>query len=136
MSVTSQGVALACVLGSASVVTGCAPLGLFRRGAADAPEVVEVVLRDASIDVWPSLVARGRVGLEIVNHGQLEHGVRIVGPGLDDQSEELLVPGQHRRLWVKLVPGTFRIFCPDGNHADLGMWAHLVVTDQVSWFRR
>jgi hypothetical protein len=125
--------ALALAVAAAS---GCASLGLQRPGSADAPEVLDVVLTDRSIDVWPRLVARGKVGLEIVNHGQLEHGFRIVGPGTDEQSDEFLTPGEHRRVWLKLGVGTFRIFCPDGNHADLGMWSRLVVIEDVSWFRR
>jgi uncharacterized cupredoxin-like copper-binding protein len=126
---------LALALGAAGA-SGCASVGLHRPGNEDAPEVVDVVLTDRSIDVSPSLVARGKIGLEIVNEGQLEHGFRIVGPGTDEQSDEFLTPGGHRRLWVKLGPGTFRLSCPDGNHAELGMWSRLVVTDDVSWFRR
>lgn len=115
---------------------GCAELGVYRPGDGNTPEVLAVELRDARIDVRPHMVARGRVALDIVNHGTLEHGVRIVGPGTDDTSEEFLVPGQRRRVVLKLEPGTFRIFCPDGNHADLGMWAQVVVTETPTWFRR
>ena len=120
----------------AAVLGGCATLGLQQPGTADAPEVLTVVLTDTSIDVWPSLVARGKVGLEIINGGQLEHGVHVIGPGTDEQSDEFLTTGEHRRLWLKLGPGTFRIFCPDGDHAARGMSARLVVTEDGRWFRR
>jgi hypothetical protein len=115
---------------------GCVPLGLQRPGTEDAPEIVNVELTDSSIDVWPRLVARGKVGLDIVNDGQLEHGLHIVGPGVDEQTDEFLVTGQRRRIWLKLAPGTFRVECPDGDHAARGMVSTLVVADQVSWFRR
>jgi hypothetical protein len=121
---------------AAAVLGGCVTLGLQRPGTEDAPEVLTVVLTDASIDVWPSLVARGKVGLEVINDGQLEHGFHIVGPGTDEQSDEFLTSGEHRRVWLKLGPGTFRIFCPDGDHAARGMSARLVVTDDARWFRR
>ena len=127
---------VAAVAVAVAVSGGCAQMGLYTPGNADAPELLRVVLTDSSIDVWPRLVARGKVGLEIVNDGQLEHGFRIVGPGTDEQSDEFLTPGEHRRVWLKLGPGTFRIFCPDGDHAERGMWARLVVADEVSWFRR
>jgi hypothetical protein len=125
--------ALALTLGSAP---GCAQLGLYQPGTADAPEVLEVSLRDDSILVRPRLVARGKVTLDIANDGTLEHGFRLVGPGVDEQSQEFLGPGDHRRVSFKLEPGTYRLFCPDGNHAALGMWAQLVVGASSSWFRR
>jgi uncharacterized cupredoxin-like copper-binding protein len=132
MSMRSIGVGLAL----ATLGSGCATLGLHDPGNADAPEVVDVVMSDHSIDVKPLLVARGKVGFEIVNEGLLEHGFRIVGPGVDEESDAFVVPGQHRRVWVKLGVGTFRIFCPDGNHAELGMSSQLTVTDEVNQFRR
>jgi uncharacterized cupredoxin-like copper-binding protein len=82
------------------------------------------------------MVGRGKVTFEISNEGQLEHGLHIVGPGIDDQSDEFLVPGQHRSVTLKLGEGTYRLSCPDGNHADLGMWAKIEVTDSPGWARR
>jgi hypothetical protein len=114
----------------------CSTLGVFRPGTDDEPEVVSVTLTDDSIDVTPSLVGRGKVGLDIRNDGQLEHAYQVVGPGTDETSDEFLTTGQRRRVWLKLAPGTFRIFCPDGDHAKRGMSAGLVVTDRVGWFRR
>jgi hypothetical protein len=126
-----RSIALAALLAS-----GCAPLGLYRPGTEDAPEIVNVTMTDTGIDVWPSLVARGKVTLEIRNDGQLEHAYHVTGPGTDEASEEFLTTGQHRRETYKLAPGTFRIFCPDGDHAKLGMDARLVVTERVGFFRR
>jgi hypothetical protein len=122
-------------LALATLGAGCATLGLHEPGNADAPEVVNVVMSDHSIDVKPLIVARGKVGFELLNEGLLEHAFRIVGPGADEQFDGV-VPGQPRRVWVKLGVGTFRIFCPDGNHADLGMSSQLTVTDEVNSFRR
>jgi hypothetical protein len=127
--------ALAFVL-SSGALGGCAVLGLYRPGTEDAPEIVTVTLKDTSIDVSPALVARGRIGLEVVNDGQLEHGLQIVGPGTDEQSDDFLTTGEHRRIWIKFAPGTFRLFCPDGDHAKRGMMAHLTVTEDARWFRR
>ena len=121
---------VACLAGA------CAPLGLYRPGDADAPEVVNVVLHDTSIDLSPVLVARGKVGFEVVNEGLLGHRIHVVGPGVDEEMDELLDPGAHRRLTVKLETGTVSVSCPDGNHADRGMRASLTVTDSVNTFRR
>jgi hypothetical protein len=130
----TRGLVLLVAAGGAGA--GCSQLGIGRPGGADAPEVLRVELRDTRIDVSPHTVASGKVVFEIVNEGQLEHGVRIVGPGTDDQSDEFLVPGQRRTVPIKLGEGTFRIFCPDGNHADLGVWAQFVVVDSPGLFRR
>jgi hypothetical protein len=117
-------------------LAACAPLGVHRPGSDDAPEVLDVELTEGHIAVTPPQVARGKVGFEITNRGVLEHAVRIVGPGVDEQSSEFLGPNEHRRVLMRLGAGTYRIFCPDGNHAEGGMWAHLVVTEKPSWFRR
>jgi hypothetical protein len=114
----------------------CATFGLHEPGTDDAPEVLVVSLDDVSIAVTPRQAARGRIGLEIVNRGMLEHAVRIVGPGVDEQATEFLGPTQHRRQWLRLGPGTYRLFCPDGDHAERGMWTQLIVTETPSWFRR
>jgi hypothetical protein len=114
----------------------CAPLGLYRPGDGNAPEVLDVVLREGRVDVSPSLVARGKVELDIVNEGTLEHGIHIVGPGVDEQSDELIVPGQHSRLIVRLTPGTYVLTCPDGDHAARGMRTTLTVVDSTGSFRR
>lgn len=114
----------------------CSTLGVFRPGTEDAPELVSVTLTDDSIDVSPSLVGRGKVDLEVRNDGQLEHAFQIVGPGTDETSDEFLTTGQRRQIRLKLEPGTFRVFCPDGDHAKRGMSARLVVTERVGWFRR
>jgi hypothetical protein len=125
----------ALALAGCAALLGCAPLGLYRPGTEDQPEVLTVDLTDTSIEVSPSVVAQGKVGLEIVNDGQLEHSVQVVGPGTDETSDELFTHGEHRRLWLKLKPGTFRIFCPDGDHAARGMSTHLTVTEEARWFR-
>jgi hypothetical protein len=118
------------------LAAGCAPLGLYRPGDARNPEVIDVVLHESHLEIWPALVAVGRVGIELTNHGHLEHGVRIVGPGVDEQTDEFLGPEQHRRIWLRLGPGSYRIFCPDGDHATQGMWGRLEVGASPSWFRR
>ncbi|HVZ71143.1 MAG TPA: sulfocyanin-like copper-binding protein [Polyangia bacterium] len=118
------------------VFAACAPLGVHRPGTPDTPEVLAVVLEDGSITVHPRQVARGKIGLDIENRGTLEHALRIVGPGVDEQSAEFLGPNEHRRRWLRLEPGTYRVFCPDGDHAERGMWAHIIVTEKPTWFRR
>jgi hypothetical protein len=113
------------------VASACASLGLTQRGP-DEPEVVRVVLTDKSLEISPRTIEAGKVAFDIEDGAELQHSVRIEGPGTDEQSDDLLYAGQRQRLWLKLEPGTFHLYCPDGDHAARGISAHLVVTPRAS----
>jgi hypothetical protein len=119
-------------LGAATVsMSACASFSLHQRGP-DEAEVVHVVLTDDSLDISPHTIEAGKVILDIEDGAQLEHSVRVEGPGTDEQSEELAYAGQRQRLPLKLEAGTFHLYCPDGNHATRGISARLVVTPRAS----
>lgn len=128
---------VALAIGLSSLLGGCAALGLGSSRAPGEPEVVEVEVRDARIDVSPRKVAAGpgKVVLQLVNNGELEHDVRVEGPGLDEPSDTALAPGQHRRTELRVRGGTYRIYCPDADHAERGVDAKLIV-DATSKFDR
>lgn len=127
----------ALALGLSLLLGGCAALGFGPRRAPGEPEVVDVEVRDARIDVSPRKVEAGpgKVVLLLVNNGELEHDVRIEGPGMDEPSDTALAPGQHRRAELRVRGGTYRIYCPDADHAARGVDAKLVV-DAASRFDR
>jgi hypothetical protein len=131
-----SGIGVTFALALALSAGGCAPLGLQRPADADAPEVLTVHLTDTSITVFPRLVGAGKVRLEMTNDGLLEHAVHVVGPGTDSTGDEFLVSGGRRTLSLKIGPGTFRVFCPDGDHAARGMQTTFEVSDDVGAFRR
>lgn len=114
----------------------CATVGMHKPGSDLEPEVVDVELRDARLDLSPRQVGPGKVGLEVFNQGEIDHALRVTGPGIDEPVDTDVSPGQHRRIWVKLKPGTYRVFCPDGDHADKGVAADLSVTEDAGWHRR
>jgi hypothetical protein len=112
-----------------ALTAACAPLGLHAPGTDAEPETLTVTFEDSAVTLTPAQVARGKVVLDVENKGSLEHSVRVDGPGLGDRDAEFVSPGHHRRIPLRLEPGTYRVSCPDGDHAERGLSAKLVVTD-------
>jgi uncharacterized cupredoxin-like copper-binding protein len=119
----------------AALLGGCAALGLGSKSGPGDPEVVEVEVRDARLDVSPRKVNGEKVILQVVNNGELEHDLRVEGPGLDEPLDTAIAPGQHRRVELRVRGGSYRLYCPDANHAELGIDAKLTV-DAPSKFDR
>jgi hypothetical protein len=127
------------VLALAGCLGGCAALGLGSKAAPGEPEIVDIEVRDTRLGVSPLNVGAGpagKIGLEIVNNGQLEHNLRVEGPGLDEPSDTSIAPGQHRRTYVRVRAGTYRIYCPDADHAEKGVDGKLIVHEESSQFNR
>ena len=125
---------VACVIAG---LAGCASIDRKQPDKELVPEnVLEIEVRDAKLDVSPAHIDAGRVDLDITNHGLLEHIVRIEGKGLDEPSDTSVASGQHRRITIRLKPGTYRIFCPDANHAEQGISATLDVDEAPTSFHR
>lgn len=122
----------------AGLLGGCAALGLGPKTAPGDPEIVEVEVRDAHLDLSPRAVASGigKIGLEIANNGELEHDLRVEGPGLDEPVDTSIAPGQHRRVYLRVRAGTYRLYCPDADHAAQGIDGKLIVRDEPSSFNR
>ena len=60
------------------------------------------------------------------NSGGAPHALEIEGNGIE-AATEVLSSGQSAELEVDLQPGTYRIYCPVGNHEALGMVGTLTV---------
>ena len=117
-------------------MASCATMARRAPGPDEATEVLAIDLVDDGLTLDPPQVARGRVTLDFTNRGRLEHAVRVVGPDIDEKVAEFLGPGEHRRQSLRLGPGTYRVFCPDGDHAEHGLSAQLVVTESPTAFHR
>jgi uncharacterized cupredoxin-like copper-binding protein len=89
---------------------------------------VQVTLSEYSIEM-PATLPAGRTRFEIRNAGQLPHNFEIEGQGIEEELEEDLAAGQSGVLEVDLQPGTYRVYCPVGNHdEEHGMTTELTVT--------
>ena len=65
-------------------------------------------------------VRSGEVTFDFSNDGQAPHALEVEGQGLEEETATLNA-GQSERLRVNLRPGRYTIYCPVGNHRELGM---------------
>ncbi|WP_199178082.1 plastocyanin/azurin family copper-binding protein [Mycobacterium hubeiense] len=61
------------------------------------------------------------------NEGQAPHALEIEGPGLE-QATDTLTAGQSADLTVTLQPGSYKVYCPVGNHDEQGMNTTITVS--------
>jgi predicted lipoprotein with Yx(FWY)xxD motif len=89
---------------------------------------VDVTLSDFAIDMPVELPA-GPTVFNVSNTGDVEHNFEVEGQGIETELEQNLQPGESATLEVDLQPGTYEVYCPVGNHADMGMELELTVRD-------
>jgi uncharacterized protein YggE len=97
------------------------------HAVAQQPNRVRVELTEWVVDMPDDLVAGPSI-FEITNLGLFTHSLRIEGQNLEAQLDLLLRPRQSGLLEVELLPGTYEVYCPVGNHAQLGMRRTITVT--------
>lgn len=93
-----------------------------RAGGAD----VEVRLDDYVIHM-PTTIPPGHAVFHVHNDGSHRHTIVIRGEGVDARLTPDLASGQSGDLALDLAPGTYRVTCPIGPHAALGMRLTLTV---------
>lgn len=123
---------LTAVAAVALVVVACAP----DSGATEAPatagnggagQTVDVSLTEFEIDM-PTSISAGEVTFNVTNDGTMEHAFEVEGNGIEDETD-VLAAGDSATLTVNLEPGTYEVYCPVGNHRDMGMLLELEVTE-------
>jgi plastocyanin len=90
---------------------------------------VKVELTEMSI-AMPSSLPAGKTVFQVTNVGEIIHNFEIEGQGIEKEFEENLKPGETKTLEVDLKPGTYRVYCPVGSHAEQGMSMELKVVKQ------
>ena len=89
---------------------------------------IEVRLTDFELD--PASVAveePGTYTFVAENEGDSEHALEVEGHGLEEETDDLR-PGEAAELTVELSePGEYALYCPVGNHEELGMRGTLTV---------
>lgn len=94
--------------------------------------IVEVEL-DEYVIRMPDIVPPGRIIFRVTNTGSHRHTISIQGQGEDAVDTRLspdLEGGQSVDWTLELKPGTYRVWCPVGPHAALGMRMTLTVKPQ------
>ena len=99
-------------------------------GAAEAGggETVKMSAVDFKFEPSDPTVAPGEVTFEVTNDGEAPHNLEVEGPSGEAELPEDLQAGDSGDLPVDLSePGTYKFYCPVGNHEQLGMVGEVTV---------
>lgn len=77
---------------------------------------IHVQLTEYRIEMPDSLGA-GPTIFHVMNEGKEKHSFEIEGEGIERELDRELDPGATGTLQVDLRPGSYRVYCPVGNHA-------------------
>ena len=91
-------------------------------GGGGGGETVKMTATDFKFTPDNPTVKAGQVTFDVVNDGQTVHNIEIEGPKGDVELPSDIAAGESGRLVADLSqPGTYKFFCPVGNHEQLGM---------------
>jgi uncharacterized cupredoxin-like copper-binding protein len=93
---------------------------------ATAGTVIDVDERDFTIELSTTEFAPGTYTFVATNNGQTTHALKIDGQGLEEETEDI-APGDSASLSVTLEAGEYELYCPVGNHKDMGMELDITV---------
>ena len=107
------------------------PLSLLACGSDDGEEAggqrVDVTATDFAFN--PSdiqLDTSGSYTFHLTNEGGVEHALEIEGQGVEEGTD-VIGGGDSADVTVDLADGEYEIYCPVGNHREMGMEGTLVV---------
>jgi plastocyanin len=125
--------ALTIVLGGIVLVSsGCAS-SQHAGGAMTAVKHGDAVTVNVELDDYvirmPESIPHGDVTFEVKNVGKHTHNVKISGHGVETVLPANLDPGENASMTAHMEPGEYKVTCPVGPHAMLGMRLTLVVTE-------
>jgi plastocyanin len=95
-------------------------------GGATAGTVIDVDERDFTIELSTTEYAPGTYTFVATNNGQTTHALKIEGQGLEEETEDI-APADSTSLTVTLEAGEYELYCPVGNHKDMGMELDITV---------
>ena len=89
---------------------------------------IRIVEKEYSLS--PGSVSISKPGLYViqgVNQGTISHGIAIEGNGIDTDGS-IVSPGGTSTVRVTISkPGSYELYCPVGNHKEMGMEGHLTL---------
>jgi plastocyanin len=81
---------------------------------------VAVSLTDFRLPANVHVPRGGLIGFEATNDGQAPHALAVVGVAGEARTQALR-RGERTTLTVRLAPGTYKWYCPVGDHERRGM---------------
>jgi uncharacterized cupredoxin-like copper-binding protein len=112
--------------GSAATTQSPAPATSAATGGDGAGTVIDVDEKDFTIELSTMEFTPGTYTFVATNNGQTTHALEIEGQGLEEETEDI-APGDTAELTVTLEAGEYELYCPVGNHKDMGMKLDITV---------
>ena len=109
-----------------SAATTRSPATSAATGTAANGTVINVDERDFTIELSTMELSPGTYTFVATNSGQTIHALEIEGQGLEEETEDI-APGDSAELTVTLEAGEYELYCPVGNHKDMGMKLDITV---------
>jgi plastocyanin len=106
----------------ASVGTGATTVG------AGVDATIPVSLTDFRLPRDVRVPRSGLIAFEATNDGQSSHALAIIGPAGQARTQTLK-PGERTSVEVRLPPGTYKWYCPVGDHERRGMVGRVRVAE-------
>ncbi|MFJ8104545.1 cupredoxin domain-containing protein [Streptomyces sp. NPDC096132] len=131
-----SGAAAACAMAlAAGVLAACggsggggtASLSTPENGRKAAGTTVIVTMTDYRLALSTRTFTAGDHTIVARNEGHTVHSLEIEGKGSEVRLPRDLRPGQSARLHVTLKDGGYELYCPVGNHKELGMKTEITV---------
>ncbi|MEA2192295.1 MAG: hypothetical protein QOI73_2416, partial [Solirubrobacteraceae bacterium] len=112
-----------------SARTTPAPVDDPKPAIGSAVDTVEVSLTDFRLQPANPRIARsGTIAFAATNDGQGRHALRVDGP-TGEVSSVALRPGERTTIAVRLPRGTYKWYCPIGDHERRGMVGRVRVAE-------
>lgn len=89
---------------------------------------IEVSLIGFRLPRDPQIVKPGTIAFVATNDGELRHALAIDGPAGEIRTPALR-PGEQATITLRLPRGTYRWYCPIGDHARRGMVGRMRVAE-------
>jgi uncharacterized cupredoxin-like copper-binding protein len=87
-------------------------------------------VNETEFSLEPDEITLDRPGVYVfrANSGRTVHALEIGGIGIEEETEDI-GPGESAELEVNLEPGTYKLYCPVGNHEGRGMVGTVTVRE-------
>lgn len=109
-------------------LSGCGGNGTEDQSAGGASQTFTISMTDFAFSpASVTIDAPGTYTFEATNDGSAEHALEIEGNGVEEETETV-GPGDSSSLTVDLEAGTYEMYCPVGNHRELGMEGTVTVS--------
>jgi plastocyanin len=95
-------------------------------GGGGGGQTVDLTATDFHFNPPTISVDAGTVTFKLTNDGETSHALEIEGNDVEEETDTI-GPGESTELTVDLAEGEYEIYCPVGNHKDMGMVGTLTV---------